>query len=139
MILKSQSRHWPLARFVGVALLALSACTAPTAVPTSQPVDTAEQASTVAPTTVAATADLDVTPAPTAFQQTPAPATSIKVERPSGLAFDGEGNLLISACADGPPQLYRLDQYELLSVFASPTFGGFGGDGGPALAAHIAC
>jgi sugar lactone lactonase YvrE len=65
----------------------------------------------------------------------PAAETKIELIYPNGLAVDSTGNLLITDIAKH--QILKLDKGGTLSVVAGSGEGGFGGDGGPAVAAQL--
>ena len=64
------------------------------------------------------------------------PATAAQLNFPSGVALDGSGNLYIADTWNG--RIRKVDAAGVISTVAgSERFGGFGGDGGPAVAAQL--
>ena len=64
-----------------------------------------------------------------------APAAEPELVYPTGLALDRAGNLFISDI--GSNQILKLDKAGKLTIFAGTGHMRFGGDGGPATAAHL--
>jgi len=62
---------------------------------------------------------------------------SIQLTDPAGLAFDNRGELYVSSCASN--QIYRIDAFDQMTMYAGTGVSGFSGDGGPALAADLNC
>lgn len=62
------------------------------------------------------------------------PASGAQVTSPTGLTFDGAGNMYIG---DGP-RLRRVDKNGVITTFAGNGTSGFSGDGGPATSAELA-
>ncbi len=67
--------------------------------------------------------------------QTSAPATTVPLYLPSGIAFDAAGNLYIAETANH--RVRRVTPAGLLSTFAGNGTEGFLGDGGPAIGAEL--
>ena len=120
---------------LAISALILAACAAPaTLAPTPTPTVLPPTATAIPPTAVPSTS----TPAgPVAAR-----ATSIRFDTPLfGLAVDADGNLYLSTCTfgTGSGQIFKVDRYGLLSVFAGTDVPGFSGDGGPARSAQFQC
>jgi sugar lactone lactonase YvrE len=141
----SSTKHWfigPVARLALVALV-LSACASPAAVPTEPETSTAPPPTvTAAPPTVTArppTATVAPEMARTSGPGAGVPATSFFLIKPLGLAFDADGKLYVSVCAEGADiQIFQIDQSGQLTVYAGLSQG-FSGDGGPASEASFGC
>ena len=63
------------------------------------------------------------------------PAIAATISRPTGLAFDGAGNLYV---ADNGTRVRRIDPQGIISTVAGTGAAGFSGDGGAAIAARLA-
>lgn len=63
------------------------------------------------------------------------PATAAQFNLPSSAIYDGEGNLYISDQAN--QRIRKIDTSGIVSTFAGTGVAGFGGDGGPAMAAQF--
>jgi glucose/arabinose dehydrogenase len=119
-------------RLLTLCALALAACAAPAVVP---PTTAATQppTATALPPTAAATA-----PAMPAPLNIPIPATSAALDIPESIAFDAAGNYYISNCGT-LSQVYKIDPYGQLTVYAGSGGYGSSGDGGLARLADVSC
>lgn len=71
----------------------------------------------------------------TAGRGTDGPATGSALSRPLGVAVDGDGNVFIAD--SGNHRVRRVDRSGRISTVAGTGAAGFGGDGGPAIAAQL--
>ena len=124
-------------RVLALAALALGACAAPTATPNDFP--TAPPTSTAPPPSAAATVQATV-PSRVVSPNDHVLATSIAFQQPNDIAFDDAGNMYVAACDFSGPQVYKVDPFGLLTVYAGRMYSDtVSGDGGPALSAGINC
>ncbi len=63
------------------------------------------------------------------------PATLAELDQPFGLASDGAGNLYVADAANGTVR--RIDPFGIITTVAGTGAPGYGGDGGPAIAAGL--
>jgi sugar lactone lactonase YvrE len=84
-------------------------------------------APTAVPSAATATADAGVL------------ATQYRLDSPWGVAVEASGKLYVSTCMGDAVPLLAIDAAGMLKSYAGVQGFGFGGDGGPALAANFAC
>ena len=65
------------------------------------------------------------------------PATRAQLNVPLGIALDGAGNIYVAECLN--PRIRRISAAGVITTVAGNGASGYGGDGGPAVNAQLAC